>query len=135
MRLNKAIKECNVGLHTAVEFLHKEGFVDVEEELCYKITDEQYEELLKEFAPDAMLRREANIVLQQQRKFCAVKKQGNKSSGESFCEYFEHIKHLNKGKKSKKKKKARKGKIYGTLSQYNGNGYKYKWIRIISTPM
>ena len=31
IRLNKAIKECNVGLQTAVEFLQKKGFTDVED--------------------------------------------------------------------------------------------------------
>lgn len=46
IRLNKVIKECNVGLHTAVEFLHKEGFAEVKEDLNYKITDEQYERSL-----------------------------------------------------------------------------------------
>lgn len=30
IRLNKVTKECNVGLQTAVEFLQKKGFSDVE---------------------------------------------------------------------------------------------------------
>lgn len=41
IRLNKVTKECNVGIQTAVEFLQKKGFKDVEPNPNTKITDEQ----------------------------------------------------------------------------------------------
>ncbi|MBQ0049075.1 MAG: translation initiation factor IF-2 [Bacteroidales bacterium] len=68
IRLNKAIKECNVGLQTAVEFLQKKGFKDVEANLTAKISDEQYELLQKEFVSDKGLRKAADDLLMQQRK-------------------------------------------------------------------
>ena len=72
VRLNKATKECNVGLQTAVEFLQKRGFNDVEANPNGRITDEQYELLLKEFSPDKVLRKEATVI-QQQRQETKVK--------------------------------------------------------------
>ena len=54
IRLNKATKECNVGLQTAVEFLQKKGFSDVEANPNGRITDEQY--VNRMFLRDAMLR-------------------------------------------------------------------------------
>ena len=67
IRLNKAIKECNVGLQTAVEFLQNRGFADVEMDMNAKISDEQYELLLKEFKPDSTLRDTAKEKIQQQK--------------------------------------------------------------------
>ncbi len=66
IRLNKATKECNVGLQTAVEFLQKKGYTDVEANPNSKITEEQYEVLLQEFNKDKGLRKEADQVLKQQ---------------------------------------------------------------------
>lgn len=68
IRLNKAIKECNVGLQTAVEFLQNKGFEDVEMSLNAKISDEQYELLQKEFKPDSALRDTAKEKIMQQRE-------------------------------------------------------------------
>ena len=68
IRLNKAIKECNVGLQTAVEFLQNRGFADVEMDMNAKISDEQYELLLKEFKPDSALRDTAKEKIQQQKE-------------------------------------------------------------------
>ncbi len=65
IRLNKATKECNVGLQTAVEFLQKKGFSDVEANPNSRITDEQYNMLLDEFSPDKGLRKEATELIQQ----------------------------------------------------------------------
>ena len=61
-----------MGLQTAVEFLQKKGFNDVEANPNGRITDEQYEMLLKEFSPDKVLRKEATE-LQQQRQETKVK--------------------------------------------------------------
>ena len=80
IRLNKAIKECNVGLQTAVEFLQKKGFTDVEEDLNAKISEEQYEVLLKEFKPDSVLKSQANMMLQQQKEARAAKEQAREEA-------------------------------------------------------
>ena len=49
IRLNKVTKECNVGLQTAVEFLQKKGFSDVEANPNAKISQEQYDLLVAEY--------------------------------------------------------------------------------------
>ena len=61
IRLNKVIKECNVGIQTAVEFLQKKGF-NVEADLNAKITDDQYRMLVDEFKKDKGLRNDADVV-------------------------------------------------------------------------
>lgn len=55
-----------MGLQTAVEFLQKKGYTDVEANPNSKITEEQYEVLLQEFNKDKGLRKEADQVLKQQ---------------------------------------------------------------------
>ncbi|MDR0988999.1 MAG: translation initiation factor IF-2, partial [Prevotellaceae bacterium] len=55
IRLNKVIRDLNVGITTAVEFLHKKGFT-IEENPSTKITDEQYNLLVKEFSTDKDLK-------------------------------------------------------------------------------
>ena len=67
IRLSKAIKECNVGLQTAVDYLNSKGG-EVEANLNTKISDEQYQQLLKEFKPDSVLKNAANNMLQQQKE-------------------------------------------------------------------
>ena len=62
IRLNKVTKECNVGIQTAVEFLQKKGFADVEPNPNTKITDEQYQMLVAEFKKDKGLRDDAAAV-------------------------------------------------------------------------
>ncbi len=62
IRLNKVTKECNVGLQTAVEFLQKKGFKDVEANPNTKITDEQYQMLVAEFKKDKGLRDDADVI-------------------------------------------------------------------------
>ena len=65
IRLNKVTKEFNVGLQTAVEFLQKKGFSEVEANPNYKITEEQYAALQMEFSSDKGLRKEATQLIQQ----------------------------------------------------------------------
>ncbi len=62
IRLNKVTKECNVGLQTAVEFLQKKGFTDVEANPNTKISDEQYQLLVAEFKKDKGLRDDAAVI-------------------------------------------------------------------------
>lgn len=68
IRLNKVIKECNVGLQTAVEFLQKKGFNDIEANLNTKITDEQYGMLVAEFKKDKGLRDDAAVISRQRQR-------------------------------------------------------------------
>ena len=65
IRLNKVTKEFNIGLQTAVEFLQKKGFTEVEANPNYKITEEQYVQLQNEFSSDKGLRNEATQLIQQ----------------------------------------------------------------------
>lgn len=74
IRLNKVIKEFNVGLQTVVDFLAKKGF-EVKATPAEKITDEQYDLLKKEFGADKDLRTEAEKMIQKRQK---VKSQKDK---------------------------------------------------------
>lgn len=65
IRLNKVTKEFNIGLQTAVEFLQKKGFDEVQANPNYKITEEQYSLLQNEFSSDKGLRHEATQLIQQ----------------------------------------------------------------------
>ncbi len=67
IRLNKVIKELNVGIQTAVSFLQKKGF-DVESNPSTKITDEQYELLVKAFSTDKELKIESERFNQERQK-------------------------------------------------------------------
>ena len=60
IRLNKALRELNIGLQTAVEFLEKKGELgEVKAELSFKLNDEQYKALVEAFRQDAEVRTEA----------------------------------------------------------------------------
>lgn len=51
IRLNKVTRDLNVGIATVVDFLQKKGY-EVEANPNYKINDEQYAALVKEFSKD-----------------------------------------------------------------------------------
>ena len=59
IRLNRVIKEFNIGLQTIVDFLTMKGYI-VEATTNSKITEEQYELLCKEFKSDAVLKKLAS---------------------------------------------------------------------------
>ena len=60
IRLNKAIRELNIGLQTAVEFLTKKGNLGEEKlELTSKVSDEQYNMLVEAFKQDKEVRSQA----------------------------------------------------------------------------
>ena len=80
IRLSKVTKECNVGLQTVVEFLQKKGFEDVEASPNSKISEEQYELLLKEFSPDKGLRTQAEKLSQQRQENKESKKASSRSA-------------------------------------------------------
>ncbi|MBP5647223.1 MAG: translation initiation factor IF-2 [Bacteroidaceae bacterium] len=64
IRISKVTRELNVGSTTLVEFLHKKGFPDVNDDLNEKLTEEQYQLLVAEFSRDKSLREAANRFLQ-----------------------------------------------------------------------
>ncbi len=69
IRLNKALRELNIGLQTAVDFLQTKGFTDVETNPNAKINDEQYQALVKGFQVDKdMLSKTAKILGKQKEK-------------------------------------------------------------------
>ncbi len=78
IRLNKVTKECNVGLQTAVEFLQKKGFKDIEANPNTKITEEQYQLLLAEFTNDKGLRKEVTQIQQLRHEEKAKEKKKEK---------------------------------------------------------
>ena len=79
IRLSKVTKECNVGLQTVVEFLQKKGFSDIEATPNTKISEEQYEMLLKEFSPDKGLRNQAAKLIQQRQETKESKKESSRA--------------------------------------------------------
>ncbi len=78
VRLNKVTKEFNIGLQTAVAFLRKKGYNDVEETPNYKITEEQYGLLQKEFSSDKGLRSEATQLIQHRQEKSKERKEASK---------------------------------------------------------
>ncbi|MDY5673653.1 MAG: translation initiation factor IF-2, partial [Bacteroidaceae bacterium] len=78
VRLNKVTKEFNIGLQTAVDFLKKKGYDDVEASPNCKITDQQYELLQKEFSSDKGLRSEATQLIQNRQEKSKERKEASK---------------------------------------------------------
>ena len=64
IRLNKALRELNIGLQTAVEFLEKRSELgEVKPEPSFKLNDEQYQALMREFQQDKEVRTQAEKLL------------------------------------------------------------------------
>ena len=69
IRLNKAIRELNIGLQTAVEFLKKRSDLgEVRDDLSFKLSDGQYNALKEEFKSDKEVRNQAEKLLQKHPK-------------------------------------------------------------------
>ena len=69
IRLNKAIRELNIGLGTAVEFLEKRPDLgEVKSDPSCKISDEQYNALSAAFAKDKEVRTQAEKLFQKKPK-------------------------------------------------------------------
>ena len=67
-RLNKALKELNVGINTVAEFLQKKGKPLEDATPNAKITDEQYDLLLGEFGSDKQKRQETRLDIQKRKE-------------------------------------------------------------------
>lgn len=69
IRLNKALRELNIGLQTAVEFLEKRSELgEVKAEPSFKLTDAQYDALVGAFQQDKEVRNQAEQLLQKKPK-------------------------------------------------------------------
>ena len=69
IRLNKALRELNIGLQTAVEFLeNKKELGEVKAEPSFKISDEQYQALNDAFSKDKEVRDQAEKLFTQKTK-------------------------------------------------------------------
>lgn len=71
IRISKVLNELNIGLDTAIDFLHDKGH-DVEKNRNAKISDEQYDMLLAGFASDKSKKDAAEQVSQKVREEKAV---------------------------------------------------------------
>ena len=68
-RLNIAIRELNIGLQTAVDFLEKRAELgEVKNELSFKLNDNQYAALVEAFQTDKEVRSQAEKLLQKHPK-------------------------------------------------------------------
>ena len=69
VRLSKAIRELNIGLQTAVEFLEKKGNLgEVKNDLSFKLSEQQYEALVEEFKSDKDMRTRADKIFAKKTK-------------------------------------------------------------------
>ena len=69
IRLNKAIRELNIGLQTAVEFLEKKQELgEVKSDLNFKLSDEQYHALVGAFKNDKEVKKDAAKLFQKKPK-------------------------------------------------------------------
>ena len=76
IRLNKVTQQLNIGIHTAVEFLklNHVGYIKEDANPNTKITDEQYNALVKHFSVDRRVKANA--------KFLSKKASNNKQESE-----------------------------------------------------
>ena len=71
VRLNKVLTELNIGLQTAVDYLkHKKSLGEIKDDanVNTKITDEQYEALVKEFKGDKDVKKRADMIFPKKKE-------------------------------------------------------------------
>jgi len=71
VRLNKVLSELNIGLQTAVDFLrNKKSVGEVKDDATpnTKISDEQYEALVKEFKGDKAIKKQAEMIFPKKKE-------------------------------------------------------------------
>mgnify|MGYP001409746921 FL=1 len=89
IRLNKALRELNIGLQTAVEFLEKKiELGEVKAEPSFKLNDKQYAALVEAFKQDAAVRNEAEKLFKKpkEKKRVSEKKKKESHRAESLLE-------------------------------------------------
>ena len=68
VRLNKALKELNVGINTVAEFLQKKGLALEDASPNAKITDEQYNLLMGAFGADKNIHDETKMDIKKRKE-------------------------------------------------------------------
>ena len=69
VRLNKVLGELNIGLQTAIDYLKKKNLGDIADATVNtKISDEQYNALVKEFKGDKDVKTQAGMIFPKKEK-------------------------------------------------------------------
>ena len=71
VRLNKVLSELNIGLQTAVDFLkNKKSLGEIKDDATSntKISDEQYEALVREFKGDKDIKKQAEMIFPKKKE-------------------------------------------------------------------
>ena len=97
VRLNKAIRELNIGLQTAVEFLEKKpNLGEVKPEMSFKLSDAQYSALVEAFKKDKEVKVDANKLFPKKSK--EKEKRKGEHRAEAKAEPAKHQKYTPLGK-------------------------------------
>ena len=99
IRLNKALRELNIGLQTAVEFLEKKSELgEVKSEPSFKLNDAQYKALVQAFHKDKEVKTDAERLFQKKPKEKKRTPEQRSSSGKSILEASGHQQYKPLGK-------------------------------------
>ena len=109
VRLNKALKELNVGINTVAEFLQKKGAALQDATPNAKITDEQYALLQQAFGEDKKQNAETKQKIQNQK----VKEQQEKKERQQAARAEKERAEKEKAEKAAKKPQL---KIVGNIN-------------------
>ena len=112
IRLNKALKELNVGINTAAEFLQKKGVPLEDASPNAKLTDNQYDLLVKEFGTDKTKHAEVKADIQKRKEKEEKEKQERKEQQRQEKER----ERKEKEEKEKEKEKKQQFKIVGNIN-------------------
>jgi len=98
IRLNKAIRELNIGLQTAIDFLEKKKELgEVKADLNFKLSDEQYDALVEAFKSDATVKTDAKKLFPKKPKEKKAKeKPAEDHKGETLLEGRQQYKPMGK---------------------------------------
>ena len=98
IRLNKAIRELNIGLQTAIDFLEKKKELgEVKDDLNFKLSDEQYGALVEAFKSDATVKTDAKKLFPKKPKEKKAKeKPAEGHKGETLLEGRQQYKPMGK---------------------------------------
>ncbi len=85
VRLSKALRELNIGMQTAVEFLEKDpGLGEIKADLNFKLSEEQFGALVAHFKGDAEVRSQAEKLFPKKQKEQKPKQKEAETRGEDL---------------------------------------------------
>ena len=117
VRLNKALKELNVGINTVAEFLQKKGIPLEDATPNAKLTDEQHSLLMKEFGSDKTLHSEVKADIQKRKEREEREKQERKDREREERERKEQEARLEKERLEKEREERKpQFKIVGNIN-------------------